>query len=82
MDDKELYGVFSKEKIDELKIKIDNILEEKNMSEDETFSVMKKVHEFVCVHKISNEFREKMRFDELIEKHKSLFDKISSYGRD
>ena len=82
MDDKELYGVFRKEKVDELKIKIDDILEGKNCNEEETFSVMKKVHEFVYIHKISNEFRKKMRFDEFIEKHKSLFDKISSYGRD
>ena len=82
MDENEFYGVFRKEKIDELKIKIDGILDGKNTSEDEKFNVMKKVHEFVYIHKISNEFREKMRFDEFIEKHKSLFDKISSYGRD
>ena len=82
MNESEFYGVFGKEKVDELKIKIDDILDGENTSEDEKFSVMKKVHEFIYIHKISSEFSEKMRFDELIEKHKSLFDKISSYGRD
>ena len=82
MNDNELLWGFSKRKSDELKIRIDGILDGKNTTEDEKFNVMKKVHEFVYIHKISNEFREKMRFDEFIEKHKSLFNKISSYGRD
>ena len=82
MNEKEFYGVFRKEKVDELKIQIDNILDGKNTSEDETFNVMKKVHEFIYIHKINDEFKEKMRMGEIIEKHKSLFEKISSYGRD
>ena len=82
MNENEFYGVFRKEKVDELKIKIDDILDGKKISEDDKLSVIKKVHDYIYIHKISNDFREEMRFDELIEKHKSLFDKIRSYGRD
>ena len=82
MNEDKFYGVFRKEKVDELKIQIDDILEGKNTSEEEKFNVLKKVHEFIYIHQVSNEFKEKMRFDEIIEKHKSLFEKISSYGRD
>ena len=43
---------------------------------------MKKAHEIIYIRKISDRFKGKMKFDEIIEYYKYLFDKIGSYERD
>ena len=41
MNENEFYGVFRKEKVDELKIQIDNILDGKNTSKEKIYGLMK-----------------------------------------
>ena len=82
MDDKNFYGVFKKEMIDDVKEKIERMLNGEELEEAEKFSVIKQVHEFMNIHDISDEFKQKMRFDEIIEKETELYKRISSYGRD
>ena len=87
----DFYGILKKEVVDELKIKINGVLDGSSNIEDHKLDVLKQISNLeIKLDRISeedetfdkSEFRKKMRFDELIEKHKSLFDKISSYGRD
>ena len=87
----EFYGIFKKEVVDELKIKINSVLDGSLNTEDHKLDVLKQISNLeIKLDGISeedetfdkSEFRKKMRFDELIEKEKELWERVKRFGRD
>ena len=87
----DFYGIFKKEVVDELKIKIDGVLNGNVNREDEKLDVLKQISNLeIKLDRISeedetfnkSEFQKKMRFDELIEKEKELWERVKRFGRD
>ena len=87
----DLYGIFKKEVVDELKIKIDGVLNGNVNREDEKLDVLKQISNLeIKLDRISeedetfdkSEFQKKMRIDELIEKEKELWERVKRFGRD
>ena len=87
----DFYGMLKKEVVDELKIKIDGILDGNVNREDEKLDVLKEISNLeIKLDRISeedetfdkSEFQKKMRFDELIEKEKELWERVKRFGRD
>ena len=85
------YGIFKKEVVDELKIKIDGVLDGNVNTEDDKLDVLKQISNLeIKLDRISeedktfdkSEFQKKMRFDELIEKEKELWERVKRFGRD
>ena len=87
----DFYGIFKKEVIDELKIKIDGVLDGNVNTEDDKLDVLKQISNLeIKLDRISeedktfdkSEFQKKMRFNELIEKEKELWERVKRFGRD
>ena len=87
----DFYGIFKKEVVDELKIKIDGILDGNVNREDEKLDVLKQMSNLeIKLDRISeedetfnkSEFQKKIRFNELIEKEKELWERVKRFGRD
>ena len=87
----DFYGIFKKEVVDELKIKIDGVLDGNVNTEDDKLDVLKQISNLeVKLDRISeedktfdkSEFQKKMRFNELIEKEKELWERVKRFGRD
>ena len=87
----DFYGIFKKEVVDELMIKIDGVLNGNVNREDEKLDVLKQISNLeIKLDRISeedetfnkSEFQKKMRIDELIEKEKELWERVKRYGRD
>ena len=87
----DIYGIFKKEVVDELKIKIDGVLDGNVNTEDDKLDVLKQISNLeIKLDRISeedktfdkSEFQKKMRFDELIEKEKELWERVKRFGRD
>ena len=87
----DFYGVLKKEVIDELKIKINGVLDGSVNIEDHKLDVLKEISNLeIKLDRISeedetfnkSEFQKKMRFDALIEKEKELWERVRRFGRD
>ena len=87
----DFYGIFKKEFVDELMIKIDGVLNGNVNREDEKLDVLKQISNLeIKLDRISeedetfnkSEFQKKMRIDELIEKEKELWERVKRFGRD
>lgn len=87
----DFYGIFKKEVVDELKIKIDGVLDGNVNTEDDKLDVLKQISNLeIKLDRISeedktfdkSEFQKKMRFNELIEKEKELWERVKRFGRD
>ena len=87
----DFYGIFKKKVVDELKIKIDGVLNGNVNREDEKLDVLKQISNLeIKLDRLSeedptfdkSEFQKKMRFDELIEKEKELWERVKRFGRD
>ena len=87
----DFYGILKKEVVDELKIKINGVLDGSSNIEDHKLDVLKQISNLeIKLDRISeedetfdkSEFRKKMRFDELIEKEKELWERVKRFGRD
>ena len=87
----DFYGIFKKEVVDELKIKIDGVLDGNVNTEDDKLDVLKQISNLeIKLDRISeenetfdkSEFQKKMRFDELIEKEKELWERVKRFGGD
>ena len=87
----DFYGIFKKEVVDELMIKIDGVLNGNVNREDEKLDVLKQISNLeIKLDRISeedetfnkSEFQKKMRIDELIEKEKELWERVKRFGRD
>ena len=87
----DFYGIFKKEVVDELKIKIDGVLDGNVNTEDDKLDVLKQISNLeIKLDRISeedetfdkSEFQKKMRIDELIEKEKELWERVKRFGRD
>ena len=87
----DFYGIFKKEVVEELKIKIDGVLNNNINREDEKLDVLKQISNLeIKLDRISeedetfdkSEFQKKMRIDELIEKEKELWERVKRFGRD
>ncbi len=85
------YRFFKKEVIDKLKVKIDNVLDGNVNGEDDKLDVLKQVSNLkIKLDEVSKEnetfdkpeFQKRMRFDELIEKEKELWERVRRFGRD
>ena len=90
-DDIENYGIFKKEVIDELKVDIEDILDNRVNSEDEKLDLLKQISNLkIRLDGISEEdetfdsleFQKKLRIDELIEKEEELWERVKRFGRD
>ena len=90
-DDIENYGIFKKEVIDELKVDIEDILDNRVKSEDEKLDLLKQISNLkIRLDGISEEdetfdsleFQKKLRIDELIEKEEELWERVKRFGRD
>ena len=90
-DDIENYGIFKKEVIDELKVDIEDILDNRVNSEDEKLDLLKQISNLkIRLDGMSEEdetfdsleFQKKLRIDELIEKEEELWERVKRFGRD
>ena len=87
----DFYGILKKEVVDELKLKVDGVLDGNVNSEDCKLDILKQISNLeIKLDRISeedetfdkSEFQKKMRFDALIEREKELWERVKSFGRD
>ena len=91
IDDIKNYGIFKKEVVDKLKVDIENILDGRINDEDEKLDVLKQISNLkIKLDGISeedktfdkSEFEKRLRFEELLEKEKELWEKVQKFSRD
>ena len=87
----DFYGIFKKEVFDDLKAKIDGILNGDINREDDKLDVLKQISNLeIRLDEISeedetfdkSEFQKKNRIEELIEQEKELWERVKRFGRD
>ena len=87
----DLYGIIKKEVVDELKIKIEGVLDGNVKGDDDKLDILKQISNLkIELDRISreneafdqSEFQREMRIDQLIEKEKELWERVRRFGRD
>ena len=90
-NDIENYGTFKKDRIDKLKVDIENVLNDRVNDEDEKLDLLKKISNLkIKLEEISeedatfnkSEFQKKLRIGALIEKEGELWERVQRFGRD
>ena len=91
IDDIKNYGILKKEVADKLKVDIESILDGRINDEDEKLDVLKQISNLkIKLDGISeedktfdkSEFEKRLRFEELLEKEKELWERVRKFSRD
>tara|TARA_A100001015_G_scaffold301157_1_gene387597 strand:- start:291 stop:569 length:279 start_codon:yes stop_codon:yes gene_type:complete len=91
IDDIKNYGTLKKEVVDKLKVDIESILDGRINDEDEKLDVLKQISNLkIKLDGISeedktfdkSEFEKRLRFEELLEKEKELWERVQKFSRD
>ena len=91
IDDGMNYGILKKEVVDKLKVDIESILDGRINDEDEKLDVLKQISNLkIKLDGISeedktfdkSEFEKRLRFEELLEKEKELWERVQKFSRD